>query len=131
MKSKYDEMGRELPDPTPMNIPVEFRRAETQDERIRRILREDKLRYAANAVGVETPEEADDFDVGDDYEDTSPYEYNFDHINEISPDNLGYVEEQPDAEAEPSSTEKSEEASSQEAPETEEKGKVKHRASKA
>jgi len=131
MNTKYDEWGRELPDPKPMAIPVEFKRAETQDERIRRILREDKLRVAANAVGVETPEEADDFEVGDDFEVASPYEYDFDHVNELHPDNPGFVEESPDAEAKPEGSVPDEEASSEETSETEQKDKVKHRASKA
>lgn len=38
----------------------------------------EKLRMEALAAGQETFEEADDFDVDDDFDPTSPYEVNFD-----------------------------------------------------
>lgn len=61
---KYDERGRELPDPTPIAIPVGFNRPETLQEQIRRLVRNEFSQVAA-ATGFETFDEANDFDVPD------------------------------------------------------------------
>lgn len=77
-KFYLDEHGRELPDPTPIAPPVGFRRQPSLAEQIRAMVRSERLRQEAEAQGFETFEEADDFEVGDDYDPTSPYEEVFD-----------------------------------------------------
>lgn len=81
---ELDELGREIPDPTPMQPPVGYKRAPTLAEQIRAMVRSEKLRQEVEAAGAESFEEADDFEVGDDFEQerTSPYEANFDPISE-------------------------------------------------
>lgn len=73
IKKKF---GYEYPDPTPVEIPVELRKPETMDEKMRRIVRE-QISVKAQESGLETFEEANDFDVDDGFEDDalfSPYE---------------------------------------------------------
>lgn len=74
----HDERGHELPDPTPLAPPVGYNPQPSLAETIRRMVRSEKLAMEAEAAGMETFEEADDFDVGDDYDPTSPYEEVFD-----------------------------------------------------
>lgn len=68
-----NERGHEVPDPTPMAIPLGMRVAETLADQIKRMVRSELSRQAADQ-GAETFEEADDFDVGDEDELSSPYE---------------------------------------------------------
>ncbi|MEM2002530.1 MAG: hypothetical protein QXT77_07805 [Candidatus Methanomethylicaceae archaeon] len=71
---KFDEEGRELPDQTPIEVPLDFSRPLTLQEEIRRFLRIEAS-YVAENAGFETFEEADDFDVDDEeVEFVSPYE---------------------------------------------------------
>lgn len=78
--------GREVPDPTPVSIPVKFKKAESVDERIARITRH-SLSKMAEAEGYETFDEADDFDISDDPLDPStPWEQDFDLASAQSAD---------------------------------------------
>lgn len=70
-----DKQGREVLDPVPMAPPVDLK-APSELDRVRRLIREE-LSRKAEEHGEETFEEADDFEVGDDYDPTSPYEYEF------------------------------------------------------
>lgn len=73
-----DEQGLEKLDPTPMEIPLNMRRPETSDERIRRIITH-SLSVRAQEMGHESFEEADDFDIPDDPVDpNTPWEKDFD-----------------------------------------------------
>lgn len=72
-----DEHGREVPDPMPVAIPVQFQVPESLEDRIKRIIHS-QLSVEADAAGFETFEEADDFDVGDDYDPRSPHELDLD-----------------------------------------------------
>lgn len=76
----HDESGSEIPDPNPMQPPVGYNRQPSLAEQIRAMVVSENLRREAEAAGMETFEEADDFDVGDDFEEErhSPYEGNFD-----------------------------------------------------
>lgn len=76
--SKLNERGHEVLDSTPMALPVGARRPESIQSQIRRMIRSEHLAQAAAASGRETFEEADDFNVGDDYDPKSPYEMDFD-----------------------------------------------------
>lgn len=75
-----DEFGREIPDPTPMAPPVGYSRAPTMVEIIRQQIQGERLKAEAAAMGKESWEEADDFDVGDDYDPSSPWEEQFDPV---------------------------------------------------
>lgn len=79
MTVKLTPEGQELPDPTPVALPIGLGVAESMDQRIARILRHSASVEAAKH-GMETFEEADDFDIEDDPADPStPYERDFDH----------------------------------------------------
>lgn len=72
--------GSEIPNPIPMDPPIGYKKQPTMFEVMRNMIREEKIKNALEAEGYETPEESDDFDVGDEYEPTSPYEHDFDHV---------------------------------------------------
>lgn len=76
----HDDYGRELPDPVPMAPPVGYTRQPSLSEQIRAMVVSEQLRAAAMAAGEETFEEADDFDIGDEFDQDrhSPYEADFD-----------------------------------------------------
>lgn len=68
----------EWPDPRPLSPPLGYQPEPSLAERIRMMVRSEHLRFAAMESGMETFEEADDFDVDDDFDPTSPYEMFFD-----------------------------------------------------
>lgn len=68
-KTNLNEKGQEVLNPTPLAIPFGFQRPPTLQEQIRRLMRyEYEFMKQATGDDIETPEEADDFDVGDDFE---------------------------------------------------------------
>jgi len=69
----FDSDGREIPDPTPAAIPFQFSRPLSLQEEIKRFVRIEASRAAADA-GAESFEEADDFEVDEDPDPLSPYE---------------------------------------------------------
>jgi hypothetical protein len=71
--AKYDKQGREIPDPNPIELPGGFNRPPTLQEQIKRFIRAELSRQAADD-GDETFEEADDFDVDEDPDPLSGYE---------------------------------------------------------
>lgn len=72
-----DEFGREVLDPTPVELPARLRKFD-QASYVRDLVRQELSRLA-NDEGFETFEEADDFEVEDDIpEFHSPYEAIFD-----------------------------------------------------
>lgn len=72
-----NEKGQEVLDPTPVAIPVKKR--PTQGERLREIIRSEALSRELASQGVETFDEADDFEIEDDPVDPqTPYEEVFD-----------------------------------------------------
>lgn len=73
-----DEHGNEVPDPIPVAVPIGNRAPESIDARIARILNH-SLKADLEKRGLETFEEADDFDIEDDPIDpTTPWEKNYD-----------------------------------------------------
>lgn len=76
----HDERGSEIPDPNPMQPPVGYNPQPSLAQQIRQMIISDRLAREAAEAGMETFEEADDFEVGDDFEEErhSPYEGNFD-----------------------------------------------------
>ena len=77
---KYDDQGRELMDPTPVAPPIGYRKSPSITEQIRNMIRSERLREEAEEQGYESFEDADDFDVGDDYDPKSPYEEIFEPL---------------------------------------------------
>lgn len=69
----HDEKGREIPDQTPVALPIGWKAPPTLHEQIQRYIRNEVSRQAAEA-GSESFEEADDFYVEDDPDMNSPYE---------------------------------------------------------
>lgn len=78
--SSLDDKGREILDTTPIAPPVGFREHPSMVEVIRDMIRSEKLRQQLEDADMETFEEADDFDVGDDddMDHSTPYENDFD-----------------------------------------------------
>lgn len=70
--------GREYNDETPMEPPLGYKRAPTMVEIIREQVRSHHLAILAAQNDMETFEEAEDFDIGDDYDPHTPYENDFD-----------------------------------------------------
>lgn len=77
--SGYNERGEEIPDSRPMALPVGFKRPLPLGQRIRALVQQELLNRELGDKGIETFEEADDFDVPDDPADPcTPFEENFD-----------------------------------------------------
>lgn len=77
-------IGKEYPNPVPMEPPLGFVPQEPLHEQIRNmVLRE--MSAAASREELETAEEADDFDIGDDFDPDSPYEMDFDPLGQWPP----------------------------------------------
>lgn len=70
---KFDERGRELPDPTPIDVPLNWKRPPSMQDLIKQHIRVEMSRQAAD-TGMETFEEADDFEVDEDPDPLSQYE---------------------------------------------------------
>lgn len=81
-----NEDGHEVGDPDPIALPAGFKIPETLAMQVQRLVRSHISRQAAEA-GFETFEEAEDFEVGDDNDPSTPYETFFDPVlgAEITP----------------------------------------------
>lgn len=77
---RHNERGEEILDPTPIQPPLGYKRPPTLSEQIRAQVVAAKLDELYSME--ETQEEADDFEVGDDFTPLSPHEN--DHIPNIS-----------------------------------------------
>lgn len=73
--AQLDDNGHEVLDPAPMYPALKFQNPPSLEEQIKMILQETKIREAIEAEGYETLEEADDFEVGDDFEPFSFHEF--------------------------------------------------------
>lgn len=69
--AQYNEKGQEIPDPTPIELPIGYKAPETLESMISRMVRVHSL--LAVKEGLESFEESDDFD-DDENEMTSPYQ---------------------------------------------------------
>lgn len=70
---KFDERGRELPDPTPVSVPSGWARPPSIQDLMRQFIRQEFSRQALQDE-QETFEEADDFEVDEDPDPLSQYE---------------------------------------------------------
>lgn len=84
---RLDAFGHEVPDPRPMEIPAGFKRPETLQEQVARLVQGSISRKAAED-GHETFDESEDFEVDDDFDPSTPYEEFFDPAlnRRITPD---------------------------------------------
>jgi len=71
-----DPAGGEILDSTPMQPPLGYNPQPSMFDVMKDMIRRE--REALEREGYETPEEADDFDVDDDLDPSSPYEHSFD-----------------------------------------------------
>lgn len=71
--SKGYRRAYEIPDPDPMAPPLNFKRQPTIAEQMQAMVRSELLRREAEAAGMESFEESEDFEVGDN-EPFSPFE---------------------------------------------------------
>ena len=87
--SRLDELGREIPDPNPMAMPIGFERPETLAEQVQRLVRTSISQHAA-LHGGETFEESEDFDVDDEIDIRTPFEAEFDPVlgKDVTPEEL-------------------------------------------
>lgn len=76
-----DKSGREKVDPVPVAPPVGYKKQPSMVELVRDMIKSEKLRQEAESAGMESFEDADDFDVEDDYDPTTPYEEEYDPID--------------------------------------------------
>jgi hypothetical protein len=84
--------GKEVPDPRPMAIPAGFKKPESLEAKLRRIVRSDRLAEAAKNAGVETFAESQDFDTGE--PDAEEYAFDEEEFKEdISNPSQGFQEE--------------------------------------
>lgn len=72
---QYNDQGEELPDPTPLELPIGFTRPPTLDELVARLVIDPAVQRELQKVDIETEEEANDFTIDDELPDpTSPYQ---------------------------------------------------------
>lgn len=71
---KHDEFGGEILDPTPMQPPLGYKRSLSLSEQIAQQVRIAQLKILEDNALHETEDEADDFEVGEDFEPLSPHE---------------------------------------------------------
>lgn len=79
----HSARGAEILDTTPVEVPLHYRRPETLEEKLKRVVH-NELSMAASARDMETFEESDDFDVEDD-QDTLPSKYEMTDMQEEQP----------------------------------------------
>lgn len=65
--ANYNDDGRQVCDSTPVEVPLRMQRPETQQEMFQRLIRE-HISQQALANEMESFEEADDFDVQDEFD---------------------------------------------------------------
>jgi len=71
--AKYNDKHEEIPDKTPIALPLNYSAPEPLEQMIARLIRQQSA--LAPARGQETFEESDDFDVEDDHELKSPHQF--------------------------------------------------------
>ena len=92
--------AKELNNPEPMEVDVSLQRPETLEDRVRRIM--SVSARIAEKQNLETPEEADDFNVVDEFDvmPNSPFEA-VDHFAPMQPETPPEPEPEPTPEPEP------------------------------
>lgn len=109
--AKYDENGNERVDPRPRSLPIRLSRPLTIQEQIARMVKNEEYARYLRSQGVETFEEAEDFDV-EDFDPESPYEVHFDPAQQKEDFKTArkFIEERPDSNKRPQEGEEPSEA---------------------
>lgn len=81
MDAVYNEKGEQIPDNTPVELPLGYEHPEDLQSIIRRMVTDAVIVAAQEADGVDTEEEADDFDVMDE-EGVAPSNYEYTEMQE-------------------------------------------------
>jgi len=71
---KHNEDGGEILDPTPMQPPLGYKKSLSLSEQIAQQVRIAQLKILEDSLLEETEDEADDFEVGEDFEPLSAHE---------------------------------------------------------
>lgn len=102
-----NDKGWEEPDPTPVAIPLRYQRPPTRMEELQAMMR--GAAAFAQDNGMESPEEAEDFDVGDDYDPQSPHEFEArgEEYNQFLLDRISAAAHQPEADGDRRGTRRS------------------------
>lgn len=87
-RARLNERGHEVLDDKPVSLPLRFQRGENITQQVQRLVAGEMSRLA-EARGFETFEDANDFDVGDDYDPRSQHE-----VDEMQEDNYDQDREQ-------------------------------------
>lgn len=92
--ARLNEKGQEVLDPNPVAVPVGFRKPPSLHEMIAKYVR--AASEDAKNRDMDTFEEADDFEVGDDYDPQSPWEMEFDPLlgKEVTRAEKAYLDQQ-------------------------------------
>lgn len=97
--SKINNKGEEVPDPKPMALPVGFTRPEPLAVTIARMVKHNTDLILKSGANIETFEEANNFDTGEDLPDApTPYEDKFDPLHTVTRSQeirSGFVEDIP------------------------------------
>lgn len=72
-KSRLNDKGQEVLNDAPVTLPVRYQRGDNITERVQRMV-EETISRRAEMAGLETLDDANDFDVGDDYDPRSEHE---------------------------------------------------------
>lgn len=79
--AKYNDLGQEIPDPTPVAMPIGYERPESMESMIARMVRI-HISKQAQEDGFESFEEAEDFYAEDDDEELPQSQYQFNDMQE-------------------------------------------------
>lgn len=71
---RHNSHGEEVLDPTPMQPPLGYKKTPSLSEQIQQQVRIAQLKMLEDMALEETEDEADDFEIGDDYEPLSKHE---------------------------------------------------------
>jgi hypothetical protein len=100
--AEFDELGRQIPDPEPIALPVGWVPEKSLRELLKEMIR-DQLSDTAQNQGFETFEEADDFETDSDFGPVSDKELHGDqydrpasYIDKLAPGEETFIEEIPE-----------------------------------
>lgn len=103
--ARFDDLGREIPDRTPVEMPLKWKRPPSIHEMIARAVRESHWEEKMRSQGMETFREADDFEIdGEEEAPFSQYQVN-DMQDEVPSMMIGELGKRPGDGAEPHSGE--------------------------
>lgn len=83
-RDKLTTKGEEIINPRPMAPPIGYKKQPSMVEIVQNMIKSERLKQLAIDNGLETLEEADDFDTGeDDFDPSSPWEGEFEPLADV------------------------------------------------